>query len=125
MQWPLRCTLPQPDVTSKTPDTRTWCTWLWREARSPSRCSSCPFRHVSTSDKKGCWLNRDMLESRGGEGQRDKKTIGQEPSNSLVSDSTLKTRFSFQFSMCLTLCACHLYMQSRGKLVEVDSLHHV
>lgn len=44
---------------SKTP---TCWTWLYREVRRPSRCSSCPFKQVSTSDRNGCWLRRDMLQ---------------------------------------------------------------
>lgn len=37
------------------------CNWLYREVRRPSLCSSCPFRQVSTNDKNGCWLSRDIL----------------------------------------------------------------
>lgn len=39
----------------------TWLTWFCSDVSSPSRCSSCPLRQVSTKERKGCWLRRDML----------------------------------------------------------------
>lgn len=53
------CVLEESERRSKT---LTCWTWLYREVRRPSRCSSCPFKQVSTSERNGCWLSRDMLQ---------------------------------------------------------------